>query len=144
VDHAQPSPPSRGKPQFPKYQQPVDGGVEHQSQQRNHHHRFGLVDAGAVAVQHAVAGECRQAIAHHPHKAFGHIAHHRVDGHGIKHQGSALGNHPGHGTHYERLPQALAHHMRHRIPLACARVAGHQRVDRHDQAHQGEDQDVPD
>ena len=49
--------PHGGKAEIAEDQQPVDQRIEHQRHQGDHHHRFGLIQAGAVAIQHAVTAK---------------------------------------------------------------------------------------
>ena len=57
------------------YQQAIDRNIEQQGTYGNHHHGLGLVQARAVAVEHAVAGKGRKGDAGDVHKVFGNVAH---------------------------------------------------------------------
>ena len=139
ADAAQP-----GQPAVAKHEQPVKHGVDRAGQQGNHHHRLGLVDAGAVAIEYAVGGEGRQGAGRDRDELGGHQLHRRFELHvGINQRGQQRQRH-GDQTGRQPFPQPLAHQVRNFVMLARTHVVCHQRVDRQQQSQQREDDQVPD
>ena len=133
-----------GKPQPAKDQQPVHQNIEQQGDQRCHHERFGLVQAGAVAVQNAVAGKGGQGETADAHEVARQVAHLGFKGQIVKHQAGQIGQHHGDQAHTQGLPKCLAHQMRNRAELPGADVMRHHRTDRHHHTHDRDDDHVPD
>ena len=126
-----------------EHQYPAKRYVERQGQQRHHHHGLGLVDTGAVTVQHAVGCKGWQTKTGDQHKILRHCARVGFQRHPRKNQLCRLQSDSGEDSQQQAFPQGLAHHMRYLRKLLRAHVVGHRGVDRHQQPDEGNDDDVP-
>ena len=118
--------------------------MQDQGGEGNHHQRLGLVQADAVAVQHAVAGKGGQGQAGGAHEVAGQFTHRRLQRHVLKNKRCRQGGGARAQAHAQGLPQRLAHHVRHLVEGPGADVVGHDRAHRHHHANQGDDGHVPD
>ena len=133
----------RRKAQVAEHQYPTEQHVKRQSQQRHHHHGFGLVDAGAVAVKHAVGRKSGQPKTGNQHKVLRHSAGVRFQRHPSKNQLGGLQDRGGNQPQQQAFPERLAHHMRHLPQVLRTHMVGYGGVDRHQQADQGDDDNIP-
>ena len=91
-----------------------------------------------------VGGLCRQAKAGNAQEVTGQIAYVWGDVHGVEHHGRQVGHHHGHQAHGQSLPEPLADHVGYFTIGLCTDVVGHHGIHRHHDAHDGEDDHVPD
>lgn len=125
-------------------EQPVDEDVDAQAHDGDQHHRQGLVDAGAVAVQRAVGRERRQADADDVHEQLGLALHVRRQVQVGEQQGGDVGQRGRDQADAQRFPQRLPHRVRDLAQVAGADVVRDDAVDRHHDAADGDQDDRPD